>query len=281
MGREEQLLSASIRDTLREAHKAESKISYEMEGNRTLEDIDEENTKLEEAQDTLRWCIRKLYRDVGMLAERMSMPLLAKRIAAEFDKTAETDLAEMKTSPYDIGLISKHIGAILGHFDSIAVMTDGQAITGLDTFRTILENTPAIMTLTGIDPKNEKDVRRAVFDVLKIAFHDAMMEITVGQLLKTFKPDLGVRSLMAAAEYKFVGNETELKVAMEGIYADMRGYHGHDWRSFFAVFYTTDAIVHRDRIIEEFSGVKADLNWTPIIVTGKGARKPRKSGLKA
>jgi hypothetical protein len=64
-------------------------------------------------------------------------------------------------------------------------MTDGRAVTGLDTFRTILENTSAIIKLTKIEPENEAHVRNAVFDVLKIAFHDAVREIPVAQLLKT------------------------------------------------------------------------------------------------
>lgn len=35
----------------------------------------------------------------------------------------------------------------------------------------------------------------------------------------------------------FVNDDDELKAAIDGIYADMRGYRGHyDWRTFFAVF---------------------------------------------
>jgi hypothetical protein len=100
-----------------------------------------------------------------------------------------------------------------------------------------------------------------------------MREIPVGQLLKTYKPELGVRSLMAAAEYKFASSEAEVKKSLDEIYADMRGYYGHpEWRTFFAVIYTTDTLLHQKKLEEEFRGVKADVNWTPIIVVGKGGR---------
>lgn len=282
MGREEQLLAASIADNVHEARAAEMKVSNEFSRNGTIEDAEQENDALREAQDTLKWHVAGLYRDVAILAERMSLPLFASRISAEFDKLeeAKADLADVDPSPYDPGLYSPHLGRISGHFRSLQVMTNGAAVTGLDTFRTILKNTPAILKMVDVEPQNEKDVRKAVFDVLKIAFHDAVREIAMPQLTKTFKPDMGVRSLMAAAEYKFVESEAELKTALEGVYADMKGYTGYDWRTFYAVFYTTDAIVNAERLEQEFAGVKADLNWTPIVVTGTGGRKKRAPRLK-
>ena len=80
----------------------------------------------------------------------------------------------MEPSPYDVHLVSPHLTRIRGHFNSIAVMTEGPAITSLDTFRTILENTSAIIKLANDEPENEAHVRSAVYDVLKIAFHDAI-----------------------------------------------------------------------------------------------------------
>jgi hypothetical protein len=152
-------------------------------------------------------------------------------------------------------------------------------LTGLDVFRNILQNTPAIVKLKALEPTNEAVVRKAIFEVLKISFHDAVREIPIGQLLKTYKPDLGVRSLMAAAEYKFCSSETELKKSVGEVFSDMKGYEGHhEWRNFYAVFYTTEPILHQDRLEKEFAGVKANANWTPIIVVGRGRRpvKPAK-----
>lgn len=86
MGREEQLISISIADNLHRAEAAVSKMSYIFAGFRSSEDAEVENPELDEAKDTLSWYIGKLYRDVGILAERMSLPQLASRVAAEFER---------------------------------------------------------------------------------------------------------------------------------------------------------------------------------------------------
>lgn len=68
----------------------------------------------------------------------------------------------------------------------------------------------------------------------------------------------------------------EAKAALDGIYADMRGYSGHHaWRSFYAVFYMTQNFYTQADVDHEFRLVKADLNWTPLVVVGPGARKAK------
>ncbi len=65
---------------------------------------------------------------------------------------------------------------------------------------------------------------------------------------------------MAAAEYKFIDSRLEAKNALDGIYADMRGYTGHpDWRSFYAVLYMTSNYYNQKDAEAEFELVKADL----------------------
>lgn len=84
---------------------------------------------------------------------------------------------------------------------------------------------------------------------------------------------MGVKSLMAAAEYKFVTSRIELKKALDEVYTDMKGYGGrYDWRSFYAVFYMTEPFFHQKDIDEEFRLVKSELSWTPIVVVGPGSR---------
>lgn len=278
MGKEEQLLSMSIGDSILDASKYVDKVSLILEGFISVDDAEREISALEEAKDTLRWYIEKLYQEVALLAERMAAPLTAQRIFAEFDESKKGDLAHLEAIPDDIGLTSHHLNRIRRYFNSLSVMTTGTKVTGLDVFRNILENTPAIIELTGKTPDKESVVQQEVFKVLQIAFPDAVRELSIGHLMKTYKPDLGVRSLMAAAEYKFAATEAEVRHALDGIYTDMKGYSGHyEWRTFFAVIYTTDAIVNPKRLEAEFKGVKADANWTPIVVVGKGNRSAPKS----
>jgi hypothetical protein len=78
---------------------------------------------------------------------------------------------------------------------------------------------------------------------------------------------------MAVAEYKFATTEIELKKSLDDLYTDMKGYGGAtEWRNFFAVIYTTDALAHQEKLEAEFQLVRADFNWTPIILVGPGGR---------
>ncbi|WP_156470794.1 PD-(D/E)XK nuclease domain-containing protein [Gluconobacter japonicus] len=281
MGKEEQLLSMSIADSIRQANSYVSKASYIVEGFRSIDDVERDNPEMDEIDEMLRWYIEKIYRDVATLAERMSVPLTAQRIIAELDKIKTGDLSDIEPTPYDVTQTSLHLDRIRGYFNSLAVMTQGTEVTGLDVFQNILENTPAIIKLTNTDPKKEADVQREVYKVLQIAFPDAMRELPIGQLMKTYKPDLGVRSLMAVAEYKYAATENEVRRALDGIYTDMKGYSGHyEWRTFFAVIYTIDTVVNPERLKAEFQGMSADANWTPIVVVGTGAQRAATLGSK-
>ena len=229
-----------------------------------------------EAQETLAYWINKIFGDLAILAELLGLPLLAARVVKA---TPAKNVTAMGVVPWSDDLQSATLGTAARFYDSIATIAEGGAVTGLSVFETILKNTPAIIRAKGIEPKSEADVRAAIYEILKFSFHDAVREIPVAQILKVYKPDLGVRSLMAAAEYKFSDSEAEVKKALDEIYADMKGYSGYDeWRTFFAVIYTTDAIVHQDKLEAEFRGIKADINWTPIILVGKGSRARRRKG---
>lgn len=112
--------------------------------------------------------------------------------------------------------------------------------------------------------------------MLALSFRDVVVDTPIVKNLKTYRPDIGVRSLMAAAEYKFIDSKAETKVALDGIYADMHGYAGHhEWRSFYAVLYMTKQFYARKEVEVEFDLVRAELSWKPIVVVGSGGRKLR------
>jgi hypothetical protein len=184
-------------------------------------------------------------------------------------------------------LHSRPLAAAYSMFDSLATMTEGRAVTGLGIFENILGNTPKIIEASGVAPKNEAQVRKEVLKVLSFSFRDVVREIPFPKNIKTYRPDIGVISLMAAAEYKFIDSQEEAKKSLDEIYADMKGYSGrYDWRSFYAVFYMTEAFYSQKDLDEEFRLVRAELNWTPIVVVGKGgrasktARMPRQAHVK-
>jgi hypothetical protein len=272
MGLEEQLLTASINDTFSDAWKALRKVDYEMRGN--TQDNTEEGEHaddLREAEDTLAFYVDKAFRDVAILAERLGLPLLRQDIAqsrASFGKLGEV----YQDDNFDFD--SKALRAARNFFVSLEAMTAGRSITGLGVFETVLENTAKIIEARGLAPSSEKEVRDAVMEVLGFTFRDVVREIPIAQNLKIYKPDIGVRSLMAAAEYKFIDSKEDAKKALDDVYTDMKGYSGrYDWRSFYAVFYMTGPFYSQKDLDLEFRFVKAELSWTPIVVVGSGQRK--------
>ena len=279
MGLEEQLLAAAIENTFSEAWQIVEKLNLVLRGS-TSDDLDDEGPHakaLHDAEDTLAFYVDKAFRDTGILAERLGLPLFRHDVAKS--RAALKDLSAVELSD-DGDWYSQALGDARKFYNSLQTMTNGRAVTGLGVFQTILENTPQIIAARGLIPSNEAQVRQAVRDVLKFAFRDVVREIPISQNIKTYRPDIGVRSLMAAAEYKFVSSQKETKSALDQIYTDMKGYGGrYDWRSFYAVFYMTRPFYSQKDVDEEFRLVKAELSWTPIVVVGPGAHATPKENL--
>lgn len=138
----------------------------------------------------------------------------------------------------------------------------------------ILRNTPFIIKQWNIEPKNETEVKNCVYKTLIHSFPDLVKEIPISKETKTYKPDIGVKSLKSAIEYKFADNEEEVKTALGGIYEDIQGYSGsEDWTCFYAVIYMTDMFYTNEQIMSEFPD--AQHHWKLILVYGKGSRKAK------
>ncbi|WID99782.1 hypothetical protein QO058_30790 (plasmid) [Bosea vestrisii] len=265
-------MTASIQEALHKAGLAEDKIGEILA--RTNGDPDEtESERKWDAETMLQYHVEQLYRDVGILAERLSLPQLAKDIRKERKRLKPAKMVDMGVTP-DGDFYSTTLGKLRGYFRSLSTITKAGAVSGLQVFQTILENTAIIIHESRIDASNEAKVRNEVLKVLRYSFRDTLKEVSAAKTFKVYKPDIGVASLMAAVEYKYVDSETALKKALDDIYADMRGYSGHyDWRTFYAVIYMTAPFAHQKEWEEEFRFAKADVNWTPIIVNGPGERK--------
>jgi hypothetical protein len=282
MAREEQLLSASIRKTFDDAQDTEKQLSGVMMSlaygkPEALDDPNNSEVELRsDHEKTLRFYLTNLYRDVAILAERLGVPIFAKNVRKTLKSCGDKELAAMNLLDGADEFYSVRLKEVHWLFKPLATMTDGHAVTGLEIFETILRNAPNIIRAKNLEPTKELDVTNAVFEVLQFAFHDVVRDIQIPQLVKTYRPDFGVRSLMAAAEIKFATSEQEIKTSLDGIYTDMKGYSGHpDWRTFFAVIYTTEAILNQDKLEKECRGVSAEKNWSSIIVVGPGGRKAK------
>ncbi|WP_144658103.1 hypothetical protein [Achromobacter dolens] len=126
--------------------------------------------------------------------------------------------------------------------------------------------------MTGVSPKNEAEVRNAVLNVCRFAFLDAVMEVGIPQLLTNSRADIGVSSLRAVIEFKFVTEKNDMSNALKGVYSDMKTYRSPDWDTVYGVFYMTKPFFNDDDVRREFTRVRADLSCTPSAISGFGGR---------
>jgi len=276
MGLEEQLLATAIREGIAAGEAAATQLGRLQAGS-TLSNVDEGEhaDKMDEARHILSFKVAQAFRDTMILAERLGLPLLRADIAKDRSRFKK-QFDAINLDPEGMHWISAPLSTATLYFNSMATMTQGRALTGLSVLETVLGNTAKIIAHSGLEPSSEKEVRDAVRATLSFAFPDVVREMSIVKSFKTYKPDIGVMSLMAAAEYKFVDSREEAKKALDEIYTDMKGYRGSfEWRSFYAVLYMTDAFYTQKDVDHEWRLVKAESSWTPIVIHGRGGRKPK------
>jgi hypothetical protein len=143
----------------------------------------------------------------------------------------------------------------------------------------ILRATATIIQAEKIKPDREADVQSAIYKHLRFIYPDARREVRVPKKFKSYRPDIGVPTLQTAIEYKFCKTKEDVSAAVEGIYADMRGYAGtKEWQHFFAVIYQSDAFFTQEELVSEFKLSESDKNWTPILVHGTGPKRRANTG---
>lgn len=94
-----------------------------------------------------------------------------------------------------------------------AVNKPADVTDALQLLERILVGTPKVIRDRQIVPSNESDVRNALYQLLLHPFPDTVRDIPISKVSKTYKPDIGIRSLGAAIEYKFIDSEVELQAS--------------------------------------------------------------------
>lgn len=275
IGPEEYRLMATLEHTLLDARQTLSRTHKIQTSYRSEIEAIEGDEELDREQQVLEYFVKKAVREVRILCERLGLLQLLAAFQAECDSLGDEyscfELDDEESEPY-----SPHLRLVYGYMRSIQGLLDPTHLGGLDVFRTILENSAKIIAEAKLKPENEACVRAEIFKVLKYGFRQVEREIKTPKEFKTYQIDLGIRSLRAAAEYKFIDSEADAKAAMDGIYADMHGYGGtQDWSYFFAVLYQTGPFITQSKTDHEMQIVRADRSWSAIIVTGPGGRTNR------
>ena len=213
------------------------------------------------------------YLDLKGMSEILTLEL--KEYEGKFKKLVGHPVVDILYSPVQ-WILQKHVDAITSHV-KIADASEIEFNDSKSLLERILRGTAKILTDRRIEPSNEAEVRNEVFRMLIHVFPDTVREIPIAKVSKTYKPDIGVKSIKSAIEYKFVDSEQEAKTAIGGIFEDIQGYEGsEDWKTFYAIIYMTDYYMTQDQVIAEFKLSKVPHHWKPIVVFGKGNRKKRK-----
>ncbi|ESW95551.1 hypothetical protein X769_29060 [Mesorhizobium sp. LSJC268A00] len=273
----EHLLVHHIRQTLKRAWATSYEMIQQIENQayRSVDQIDQTDTTYDLAEVSFVYNVEKAFREIGMLAERLRLPqtkadLVARRKSIK--KITGSALIEMLEDFY-----SPVLSELDATFEAMAVMVDGSATTGMSMLESILKNTAGIIADQGLVPQEELRVDNAIAQIVRYAFPDFVDKPQIDKTVTKYKPDFGVKSLGALVEYKFAVNETGVKVALEGISADMTNYAGDpNWGKFYAVIYTTQPILHANVIEEHFkSSITDGDRWSIIFVNGPGRQGPK------
>lgn len=269
MGREEWLLAESVNKELGLAHEALVRLD-DLERSGAIDlDTDPEDDRYEIATDALGFHIERAFRAIGALAERLGIHSIARETS-----TARMQRSKLQATsrPYDGEIFSEALSHAHSCFAPLQAITNAQAITAQAVLKNIISKTAVILNDKGLVPKNESEVRNTVLDICRYSFPDAIKEVGIPKILKHYRGDLGVPSLRTMVEFKFIDSTAEMKAALDGVYADMKGYRHPDWDTFYGVFYMTGPYYVQEDVQREFEFVGADRSWTPIVVQGLGGR---------
>jgi hypothetical protein len=195
-----------------------------------------------------------------------------KKYEGKFNELKHDSFTDSFYSPV-VGILLKHLSALTSHI-KIDNENEYATINLFKLLERILQGTPKILIDRNIEPSSESEVRNAVYDTLIHVFPDTIKEVHIPKISKVYKPDIGIKSLKSAIEYKFITSKQEVKTAIGGIFEDTSGYEGcRDWTTFYAVFYMTTQFMTPSQIEAEFKLSKVPSHWKPIIVFGNGKRK--------
>jgi hypothetical protein len=145
----------------------------------------------------------------------------------------------------------------------------------LNKLELLLEKVPHMLLAEKVTPQSEKEVRDVAHKYLELYFTHYTTDVQIQGPVRPFKPDSGVINLKAAIEFKFATTREEIHREIGQLFEDTSGYaNSLDWRRFYFVLYQTQALISKDRLKAELEKASRK-NWTPVLVSGDGARKKR------
>lgn len=206
----------------------------------------------------------------------------AHRHAANFDKTWKPS-SNLDMLPWVGVMVCPALENVLRAIDALqSVIPIGKSDFNVEgereRVRQILTGTATMLLKRKITPQKEAEVAGEVYQNLLYLFPDTVREMPIPKSAKTYKPDIGIRSLRLAIELKYIDSASELKSAIDGILVDTKAYaDSEDWSHFIAVLYMTNQFMTPRQIESAFAQCEFPDNWSLVQAVGRGSRptKPR------
>lgn len=247
--------------------------------NGSISDVAEEGkrfneNRLAEILEVVKLKIEFAHEYLGLikLTEKLTEDL--KKYDRNYGELQFEEVYEVFFSPVKY-ILTKHLNVLTSHV-KIETESEYEYTNSMMLLEQMLRGTAKMLFDRKIEPTNEAQVRNEVYKNLIHVFPDTVREIPISKVSGTYKPDIGVKRLKSAIEYKFVDSAHEAKIAIGGIFEDIMGYSGSaDWTMFYAVIYMTDNYMTQDQVEAEFKLSNVPHHWKPIVVFGKGSREAK------
>ena len=124
-------------------------------------------------------------------------------------------------------------------------------------------------------PQNEKDVHIRIEGILKCVFPDLKHKPTLTKPIKNFEPDTGIPSIRTLIEYKFLSRPEDVKVVVDEVLADTRGYTSRDWSHFIYVIYETNRFRPEKEWVQLLRSSGVPENTDIVVLSGEPSRRSK------
>ena len=181
----------------------------------------------------LEYTLKKIFNKLILIYDSLSLKKMLELLESEFNPF-KNKLTELRYYSYIGELGSEPYGILSDHYDQLRLLLNISKDKDLTNryeylkVKSILKSTPKIIHDSSNTPESESDVKKEIRRVLSYFFPDTVAEIPIPKSVKTFKPDIGIKSLKLAIEYKYANNEKEVKSCVGGILEDIGGYSGSE-----------------------------------------------------
>jgi hypothetical protein len=252
---------------------------------KTTGKFDDEKKQFDELMIT--FYIDRAVKKIQFILEYLNLKELLAQFKDDISKY-KNEYMDFEYIPY-VGVLNSPVVSLLRNYvEAITCVIPGKNYElkkkeeDIALLERILLATPKILKDRNVLPKNEAEVRQEIYSLLIHVFPSTVREFSIPKELTNYKPDIGVKSLKCAIEYKFVTTEEETRKFIGEIYEDMMAYDGsEDWKIFYAVIYMTDNYVTQAQVDSQVISSNGKNTWKVILVYGKGEREKRSLKKKA